>query len=137
MDQQLVKEKIDALRRCINRIETKRPDAVEVLESDLDLQDILSVNLQRAVQLCVDIGTHIIANNDLEAPDTMAKTFDKLLQLNIISDHTATNMKKAVGFRNIAVHNYQKMNWDIVYNICHKKLDNFKLFAKEINNQLS
>lgn len=137
MDKQLVEEKIDALRRCIRRIETKRPKTVDVLESNLDLQDILSVNLQRAVQLCVDIGTHIIANNDLEAPSTMAETFEKLHQLKIISDSTANNMKKAVGFRNIAVHNYQKMNWEIVYNICHEKLDNFKLFAKEISKQLS
>lgn len=137
MDEQLINEKIDTLRRCIQRIESKRPEMVQALESDLDSQDIISLNLQRAVQLCVDIGTHIIANNDMEAPNTMAETFEKLFQMDMISDSTSTNMIKAVGFRNIAVHNYQKVNWKIVYNICHEKLDNFKLFAKEISKQLS
>ncbi len=46
-------------------------------------------------------------------------------------------MKKAVGFRNIAVHNYQNINWEIVFNICHYKLDDFKNFAREIDNVIS
>lgn len=136
MDRRLVEEKIDSLRKCIDRIETKRPKSANELEEDIDLQDILSVNLQRAVQLCVDIGTHIIAQNKLEAPSTMADTFEKLFQLDVISESTSSDMKKAVGFRNIAVHNYQKINWEIVFNICHKKLDDFKKYAKEISKQL-
>lgn len=106
MAKQIVGEKLDALRRCINRIEKKRPDSTEELISNLDLQDILSVNLERAVQLCVDIGTHLIAETDAKAPHTMADTFDILYEEDIISKSTADVMKKAVGFRNIAVHNY-------------------------------
>ena len=41
-------------------------------------------------------------------------------------------MKKAVGFRNIAVHNYQEIDWEIVFNICHHKLDDFRTFAQVI-----
>lgn len=137
MDQQVVEEKIAALRRCINRIIEKRPDHVETLTENLDLQDILSVNLERGVQLCVDIGAHIIANSESEAPSTMAETFTILHRLEVISEPVADNMRQAVGFRNIAVHNYQQINWEIVFNICHKKLDSFKQFAKEISEQLS
>ncbi len=43
-------EKIESLRRCIQRIEDKKPETV-------DLQDILALNLIRAVQFCVDIGS--------------------------------------------------------------------------------
>lgn len=136
MAKQLVTEKLDALRRCINRIENKRPDTTEELISDLDLQDILSVNLERAVQLCVDIGTHIIAETDAKAPNTMADTFNILYQENILSKSTADVMKKAVGFRNIAVHNYQKINWEIVFSICHLKLEDFKQFAQEVSDEI-
>lgn len=136
MAQQVIEEKIDALRRCLTRIEEKRPTSVEELNSSLDLQDIVSVNLERAVQLCVDVGTHIIAETDLKAPSTMAETFEILSQQNILSKKTADSMKKAVGFRNIAVHNYQKINWEIVFNICHKKLDDFKQFAREVIDEL-
>jgi len=106
MDKQLVLEKLEALRRCIKRIETKRPRTFKELKNNLDLQDILSVNLERAVQLCVDIGAHIIAQTESKPPDTMAKTFDLLAEKQIITNSAALAMKKAVGFRNIAVHNY-------------------------------
>ena len=41
-------------------------------------------------------------------------------------------MKKAVGFRNIVVHNYQEIDWGIVFNICHHELDEFRAFAQAI-----
>lgn len=137
MDKQLVREKLEALRRCIKRIETKRPQTFKELENSLDLQDILSVNLERAVQMYVDIGAHIIAQTESRPPDTMSKTFDILAEKQIIADSTALAMQKAVGFRNIAVHNYQSVNWKIVFNISHYKLENFKTFAKEINDELA
>jgi uncharacterized protein YutE (UPF0331/DUF86 family) len=39
---------------------------------------------------------------------------------------------KAVGFRNIAVHNYQEIDWEIVFNICYHKLDDCRVFAQAI-----
>lgn len=55
MDQQLVEEKLEALRHCVQRVQDKCPASVDGLMNDNDLQDIVSVNLTRAVQLCVDI----------------------------------------------------------------------------------
>lgn len=137
MDKQLIQEKIESLRRCIKRIETKRPEQFEELENNLDLQDILSVNLERAVQMCVDIAAHILSQTESEPPETMAKIFELLENKKIIRSSTALSMKKAVGFRNIAVHNYKKINWEIVYNICHQKINDFKTFAREISEQIS
>jgi uncharacterized protein YutE (UPF0331/DUF86 family) len=45
-------------------------------------------------------------------------------------------MKKAVGFRNIAVHSYRTIDWEIVYNICHQNLDDFKRFARAVTRML-
>ena len=41
-------------------------------------------------------------------------------------------MRKAVGFRNVVVHNYDKINWEITFAICHKSLPDFKRFVTEI-----
>lgn len=137
MDKQLIEGKLESLRRCIKRVETKRPETYEKLKNNLDLQDILSVNLERAVQLCVDIGSHISSQTDSKPPTTMSDTFDILADEGFIKMSTAESMKKAVGFRNIAVHNYQDINWEIVFNICHHKLDDFKTFTKEIDKIIS
>lgn len=72
MDRRVVLDKLESLRRCIQRIESKRPDTLEALQADLDLQDILSLNLTRAVQVSVDVAAHLVADLDVPAPDTMA-----------------------------------------------------------------
>ena len=132
MDRCVIDDKLERLRRCIQRIEHKRPALLVDLVADYDLQDILSVNLERAIQLCVDIAAHIIAAREISAPTTMAAAFESLQVLQVLSPELATSMKKAVGFRNIVVHNYQEIDWEIVFNICHHKLDDFRAFAQAI-----
>ena len=66
MDREIVEQKLESLRRCLQRIETKCPADAATLVADFDLQDIVSLNLSRAVQLTVDIGAHLI----VEAPQS-------------------------------------------------------------------
>ena len=136
MDKKLVAEKLDSLFRCIERIENKRPAAKEILADDLDLQDIIAVNLERAVQLAVDIGAHIIANSAEPSPSTMGEVFTILEKMEVIQSSTANKMYSAVGFRNISVHAYEKINWSIVYSIISKNLNDFRLFTRDISDFL-
>ena len=106
--------------------------SAEALGLNPDLQDIISLNLSRAVQLSVDIASHILSETKSSAPNTMGETFTTLEALEILPATVATQLRKAVGFRNIAVHNYEKINWLIVYAICTKQLDDFKYFSKAI-----
>ena len=133
MDQVILAEKIESLRRYIQRIEDKKPDNINLLIQDLDLQDILVINLTRAVQLCVDIGSHIISTANKPSPQTMGEVLTTVYELTTISLDTREQLKKAIGFRNIAVHNYEAINWEIVYAICHNSLQNFRRFAQEIS----
>lgn len=132
MDREIIAQKLESLRKCLIRIETKCPANVEVLIADLDIQDIITLNLSRAVQICVDIGAHMIAGMEIPPPDTMGQTFDILAQQGILDNLIAANLKKAVGFRNIAIHNYDKINWDIVHNIALYHLSDFDQFARVI-----
>ena len=132
MDKQVLEQKLESLRCCVQRVETKIPKEVTTLATDVDLQDIVSLNLSRAVQICVDIGAHLIAGMDVAAPDTMGQTFDLLAQQGVLRSSLATRLKKAVGFRNIAVHNYERINWEIVYSIATLHLHDFSDFARAV-----
>lgn len=136
MDNMLIFNKIESLRRCINRIREKTPDTELQLETDLDLQDIITVNLERAVQTSVDIAAHIIADLESPAPETMAEAFAILEKNNIISTELSGKMQKAVAFRNIAVHAYQKMNWNIVYKIAKNGINDFVEFARQVTEKM-
>jgi len=133
MDALVLTQKIESLRRCIRRVEEKTPASFENLIGDADLQDILVLNLTRAVQLCVDIASHIISQSDESAPATMGEVFSALERMDIISAGTSESMKKSVGFRNVAVHNYDAINWEIVFSICRKSVPEFQQFVRDIS----
>ena len=132
MDQNLIAEKLESLRRCVQRVQTKCPPTPEELMEDPDLQDIISLNLRRVVQLCVDIAVHILADLEVKPPDTMGAAFDALMSAQIISAGLAVRLKKAVGFRNIAIHNYKEIDWAIVHSIAATRLADFSEFARVI-----
>ena len=132
MDRQVIDQKLESLRRCLVRIQEKFPACADELQTNLDLQDIIALNLSRAVQLSVDIGSHIISTMNMPAPETMGQTFEILAQQNILPAHVADQLKKSVGFRNIAVHNYEAINWQIVHSIVSEHLQDFTEFAKAV-----
>lgn len=98
----------------------------------MDRQVIDPLNLSRAVQLTVDIGSHIISTMNMPAPETMGQTFEILAQQNVLTVNVADQLKKSVGFRNIAVHNYEAINWQIVHSIVNEHLKDFTEFAKGV-----
>jgi len=132
MENDVILKKMDSLQRCIKRIEEKSPDNWDSIEEDYDLQDILTVNLERAVQISVDIGLQIFVQINLKPPDTMSEVFTILEEHKVLTPGIARNLKKAVGFRNIAVHEYEEINWEIVQSICTKHVKDFYLFMKAI-----
>jgi len=133
MDRDVINRKLESLRRCIARIESKRPIRPDVLRVNYDLQDIIALNLERAVQICVDIAAHVISQTELPVPSTMGEGFARLAELRVISPQVATSLQKAVAFRNILVHNYTNINWDIVANILTGHLTDFVQFAQAID----
>jgi uncharacterized protein YutE (UPF0331/DUF86 family) len=135
MDREVIEQKLESLRRCVQRIETKSPADAATLMTDIDLQDIVALNLSRAVQICVDIGAHLIAGMDVPPPDTMGQTFDLLAQGGGLDRDLASRLKKAVGFH-IAVHNYEQINWEIVHSIVTFHLADFARFAKVVARKL-
>ncbi len=129
MDREVIEQKLESLRRCLARVTEKCPVDAETLARDVDAQDIVTLNLTRSVQLSVDMAAHLIASRDIPAPNTMGQAFDSLASVGLISPALASRMKKAVGFRNIAIHNYDAIDWGIVHSICQRNLSDFRDFA--------
>ena len=136
MDREVIEQKLESLRRCLQRVADKCPPEAEALGHAPDLQDIIALNLARAVQRCVDIGSHLIAGLEVPPPETMGQTFDALVQVGVIPENLATRLKKAVGFRNIAVHNYKAIDWVIAHTIARHHLGDFTEFAKVVAYRL-
>jgi uncharacterized protein YutE (UPF0331/DUF86 family) len=131
-NQTLILEKMDAIVRCLERVQEKTPESFSELTADFDRQDIIVVNLERAIQASVDIATHVVAYTALPIPSTMADSFEKLALAHVITVETAERMKKAVGLRNILVHEYQKIDWSIIWAVITGHMDDFRAYVAEI-----
>lgn len=132
MDRQLIVEKLESLRRCVERVQSRCPPSADALARDIDAQDIVSVNLARAVQVSVDIAAHLIADSDVSPPETMGQAFERLSDAGIISTDLAGRLKSAVGFRNITVHSYRDIDWTIAFAVCTTRLGDFREFAEAV-----
>lgn len=132
MDPDVLSEKLEFLRRCVERIEARRASSVEELAGDPDRQDIVALNLMRAVQLCIDMAVHVMADSTRPPPSSMGDAFTALAEEGVIDDELATRMRAAVGFRNVAVHAYQRLDWSVVHAVSHEGLADIRRFAARI-----
>lgn len=130
MECEILLAKFESLAKCIRRIETQNVNDARELEENLNKQEVIILNLQRAVQICVDIGNHVLLDFPSATPATMAETFKKMRENDLISDETCENLSKAVGFRNIAIHQYEDVDCKIVFSIVKNHLCDFREFAK-------
>jgi uncharacterized protein YutE (UPF0331/DUF86 family) len=132
MNDDVLLAKFTKLSRCVGRIREKTPLTTEALDSDIDAQDIITLNLERAVQICVDVATHLVSEAGLNVPESMAESFTVLATAGILTRQTSERMRKAVGFRNLAVHEYSRIDWEIVHALITIHLDDFSTFAREV-----
>ena len=129
IDKKVIGEKLLSLNRCLERVKLHTPANVEALQSDFDTQDIICLNIQRAVQISVDIAAHILAEQLHEQTPTMAETFLALSRYELLDSQLASRLAKAVGFRNIAVHEYDTLDMNILYSIITKEIGCFYEFS--------
>lgn len=129
MDTLIAARKLDSLQRCLVRIRSKCPPTADALAGDVDAQDIIVLNLSRAVQLCVDLATHLLAGASQPPPETMGQAFEQLVPACGLDADLARTLRKAVGFRNLAVHSYAHIDWAIVHTIASKHLEDFGRFG--------
>ena len=132
IDKKVIGEKLLSLNRCLERVKLHTPANVEALQSDFDTQDIICLNIQRAVQISVDIAAHILAEQLHEQTSTMAETFLALSRHGLLDSQLASRLAKAVGFRNIAVHEYDTLDMNILYSIITKEIDCFYEFSDTV-----
>ena len=134
MNSIVVKTKLESLRKCVDRIESKKPETLDDLLQDIDTQDILALNLERSIQLCVDIANHILSSLDDAPAMSMAESFERLSENEIISVELAGNLRRAVGFRNLSVHAYDKIDWSLVWNILEGDLNDLVRFLECVDS---
>ena len=130
----LLFRKIDRIKRALKRIHDVYGDGL-LFKQDYTQQDSVVLNLQRTCEACIDIANHLNRQHQYGVPQSSRDSFTLLAQNDVIPNTLADNLKKMVGLRNIAVHDYQELNLDIVVHVINHHLSDFEDFIKVVKAQ--
>lgn len=121
--------KVAIIERCLSRIEDEYRGHEHELESNYTRQDSIILNLQRACEASIDAAMHLVRIRKLGLPQESRDAFDMLGDVGIVQPVLRDRLKAMIGFRNVAVHDYRKLNLDVVRNIVETRLGDFREFA--------
>jgi len=123
--------KAQIIERCIKRIQEEYGGDPANL-ANITRQDSIILNLQRACEAAIALAMHWVSEKGWGIPNTSREAFDFLVEQGAIEAPLASRLKAMVGFRNIAIHDYQKMNLDILHKIITKHLGDLTEFTQTL-----
>jgi uncharacterized protein YutE (UPF0331/DUF86 family) len=127
---EIILNKKVSIERCVQQIQTYYTlDHDLPFEKDYLKQDAIGMNLQRACELSLDIANHLIKTKKPGLPQDSKDSFALLYQAQLIPVQQIKALQAMVGFRNILVHNYQKLNLDIMVDVIENHLEDLLDFA--------
>jgi len=132
VDKPLIRRKLERIEIYIKQIRLKNDPGIEAFKKDRDLQSIILFNLVQSIQACIDIGSHIISDSEWGVPSSQAEIFEILTQNKIISKQLSHKMIQMIGFRNRIVHEYEKIDLKIVYEVWRKNIRDIEKFCKAV-----
>ena len=120
------------IERCVARTREEYDVDPDTFAANQTRQDAAILNIQRACEAALDMGQHLVRKHKLGLPQGAREVFTLLENAQWIEAATAASMRNMVGFRNIAVHDYQKLQLPIVEAIINKHLDDFLAFSRQV-----
>jgi uncharacterized protein YutE (UPF0331/DUF86 family) len=127
----VVLAKVAVIERCIGRVREEHGGDDAHLTDDLRRQDSIILNLQRACEASIDLAMHLVRRKRLGIPQDSREAFDMLVSAKALDLGLAESLKQMVGFRDVAVHDYTRLNLGIVRSIIARQLADLETFAAE------
>lgn len=131
MKSDVILNKVSIIERSLKRINDEYAKDPANLEN-FTKQDSIILNLQRACEASIDLGMHCVAEKKLGLPQSSRDAFTFLENEGIITPSLSISMKAMVGFRNVAVHDYQELSLVILQKIMDNHLGDFRKFTESI-----
>jgi uncharacterized protein YutE (UPF0331/DUF86 family) len=124
--------KAATIERCVARAREEYAANPQGFFTDFTRQDAAILNIQRACEAALDMGQHLIRREKLGVPQSARDVFVLLAREGWIDAALADALKRMVGFRNIAVHQYQALQLPITVSIITSHLDEFLQFSQAV-----
>jgi len=124
--------KAETIEKCILRIREEYAGNPDNLRLNQTKQDAILLNLERACQAAIDLAMRVVRLKRLGLPKESREAFDLIANAGFIDNDLCRRMHGLVGFRNTAIHNYKKLDLDIVEAVIQKHLSDFQDLTRRI-----
>ena len=112
---------IDGLRRLAGHGDAE-------LRRDEDLLAAVKYRFIVALEVCIDLGRHVVASKGLRTPLDYADVFAVLHEADLLDAETAAQLSDTARFRNLLVRGYATVDDRRVVEILRTRLDDLMRF---------
>ncbi|MET3605688.1 uncharacterized protein YutE (UPF0331/DUF86 family) [Sphaerotilus sulfidivorans] len=124
--------KAATIERCVRRAREEYAKGPQTFAEDFTRQDAAILNIQRACEAALDMGQHLVRRDRLGVPQSARDVFALLATAGRIDAALARRLQAMVGYRNIAVHDYQTLQLPITIEIITRHLDDFLAYSARL-----
>jgi uncharacterized protein YutE (UPF0331/DUF86 family) len=135
VDKDILWAKISSMQRHLERVRAKRDVDLPEFIRDIDRQESILFNLQMAVQNCIDMAAHIVSEEGVGGAGSANELFYLLEEHQFIVPELTEKMVRALGFRNLPVHEYGKVDLEVVFRVCHENVRDLEEFARILSGR--
>jgi uncharacterized protein YutE (UPF0331/DUF86 family) len=128
--------RLEALNQYLSELEQFRPLSREAFMGDLRNYRTVERGFQLAIQATLDIASHVLAADFPQRPSGYREVIEALGEVGVLPQEFAARFAGVASFRNILIHEYLKVDLDIVYDRLQDNLDDFGLFGRYITEYL-
>jgi uncharacterized protein YutE (UPF0331/DUF86 family) len=136
VDPDRVRERLGRLEPLLALLDEVRASGEHAYFSAFQAKLATQHALQLAVQVCIDVGAHLIAELGLPPADDYGGVFSRLEEAEILDADLAGRLRKAAGLRNLLVHGYAEVDdrkvWEALAG-----LDDLRDYAAAVNRAIS
>ncbi len=130
VDRDLIRRKLRDLERYVREVSEYRAIDSASYQRDWKTQRIVERTLQLAIEVCADVAAHVIADRRLRAPSTYAEAFEVLGEAALLEPDLRDVLVRMARFRNVLVHEYARIDPDLVLRVLSDNLGDFDRFCR-------
>ena len=136
VDKDLIFAKAGSIRRHCKRAAEKARIDLDSFKADLDRQESVLFNLQMAIQNCIDVAAHIVSEEGYGVPGSASEMFYMLEENKLLQHKHTETMVKAVGLRNLIVHEYGRIDIERIHHVAQYEISDLLAFTQDIMEKI-
>lgn len=129
-----LENKISSTRKYLKILDRYKKYSKKEIINNIDIKGAVERYLYLACQATIDLAEAVISYKRLRKPTAMNENFYVLQEEGIINSSLTNNLVGMVGFRNVVAHDYEKINYDIMYDVLQNKLKYLEEFLEIVGN---